>query len=138
MPILRYRTGDLMEFTSTKDQIRFRLLGRTDKRIDIWTSRFYYSDIKKVLTQLGYAGDFQVILETNNDNDKLHDTLTLCIDHEFADLEPTFIKEFHYYTDDVRTTIELDFLVDKIHLSHTPLETNSRTGKVSKVIDLRK
>jgi phenylacetate-CoA ligase len=136
MPIIRYPSGDMGEFTEpagTPDR-KFKLLGRSEEAARIGYVALYPEDISRILDNLGINYDgFQMVITHEGERDRL--TLRVAADNAAENLigalymERPFLKE----------------AVDK-GVIHTPnieyctlkdLEYNKRTGKLKRILDKR-
>lgn len=136
MPIIRYKTGDRVELISeVNGKTKFKLLGRVDKKINIWSSRFEFSEVSEVLAQLGYNKPFQIIINKERKEDRYIEYLELQLMEEIN--HQAFLKSFYAKLKDVSDTHEFQFLKDKIRINSNGPDLNIKTGKFRKIIDLR-
>jgi phenylacetate-CoA ligase len=136
MPIVRYRTGDKVKLLQRDEiGIKFQLLGRADELIQLWGARFYLHEIEKALTQNKQLPDYQVHLVHD---DKVGDMLEIYVDAPLMTIDQKhFCENFYEHCRDLQQTIELSFLINHVRLKFHTLTKNARTGKVSKLLDLR-
>jgi phenylacetate-coenzyme A ligase PaaK-like adenylate-forming protein len=137
MPIIRYRTGDRVQFLENglDNRIKFKLLGRVDGQINIWSTRFYDTDIAKVLRKSLGNIDYQIQLKSS----EVCDSLTIITkDLLTCDQCANIQKEIFIYCQDINQTHQFSFVKDKIHFESGNFLTNSKTGKFKIIFDLRK
>ena len=152
MPIIRYKTGDRVKLLG-KDHIGYKiqLIGRSDSLVQIWGCRFGLDDIssslqksylfnkinKKIDNDLNNDSniDFQVILEHQKSKGEVLKIL-LSTPLAIIDLQH-FCNVFYQNCVDVQQTVTTEFLLNHIEISVTSFQRNKRTGKASKLLDLR-
>lgn len=144
MPIKNYRTGDRVEWISdcacgSLDK-RFKLLGRIDNIIQIWSCRLQVADVESLLSEFGVA-TFQIkILEIREAN-LVREKFVLTVEESALKFETEdLIEGIYLRSRDVRDTIKYsDFKkdIDVIYVLRGEIPRNPRTGKVSLVIDQR-
>jgi phenylacetate-coenzyme A ligase PaaK-like adenylate-forming protein len=136
MPIIRYQTGDKVKLIETSNgKTKFKLIGRVDKKINIWSSRFEFSEVKSVLDKIGYSKKFQVILNKKSLEDHYKEILEIHL-LEKVDSE-LLIETMYRELKDVSDTHDKAFLEDKIIPVVSDLLNSSKTGKFKNIIDLR-
>lgn len=143
MPVKNYRTGDRIDWISdcscgSRDR-RFKLLGRVDDVIQIWSCRMLLSDIEKVLGERGIL-TYQLMLKEVLVDDKPKEKMDLYFEahNEVLDQDELLLALYNR-SRDVRDTI--DFTSFRANLELIPvgsIDRNARTGKISTVKDLRR
>jgi len=139
MPIKNYRTGDKVEWISPcscgRKDPRFKLLGRSDNTILIWSCRVSLDDIDYALKTIApEVKTFQVKL----DHDGHQERMNLIV--EGIDLKhEENLKQFLFdHSRDLKDTISFEDFKNNFTLSSVDLVSrNPRTGKVSQLVDLR-
>lgn len=145
MPVQNYRTGDRIEWIGPCEcgspDKRFKLLGRIDNVIQIWSCRMLSNDVEASFQKFGVL-TFQIKISESREANVVREKLTLS--YEKAELEfdqELFLLDLYERSRDVRDTIQFsDFKKDLIleALSQSTIPRNPRTGKISVVIDQRK
>lgn len=137
MPIIRYRTGDRVKLLE-KNHLgqKIQLLGRADSLIQLWGCRFSLEDIEHCLKEAKLLdSEFQIVIECDT---KLGDILTIQLDSPLLIIDKQYFCDLLYQrVTDIQQTVDHTFLRNHIKLTASPLKKNKRTGKVSKVLDLR-
>jgi phenylacetate-coenzyme A ligase PaaK-like adenylate-forming protein len=136
MPIIRYQTGDKVKIISTENgKTKFKLMGRVDKKINIWSSRFEYSEIKNILNSLNYNKEIQIVLSKKSAGEHYNETLELHL-LEAVD-EELLINSLYSNLKDLSDTHEKEFLSGKVQVIVSDFLKSSKTGKFKNIIDLR-
>lgn len=140
MQIKNYRTGDRIEWLPDckcgRSDRRFKLLGRTDNIINIWSSRIITSDIEAVLSKNDIVS-FQMILSESATQENLQ---LLYESPRLLDQEK-FLLELYERSRDVKDSLSLDEFTKHFQLTRIDsgkIERNPRTGKISVILDMRK
>lgn len=147
MPIINYRTGDRAEWVEgqcscgRRDK-RFKLLGRIDNQIQIWSCRLEVGDVENILSQeiLGLHG-FQIVVDEQMGKDAPEERLTILCETKSQIDEPALIENLYYNSRDLKDTISLKDFAKKTFIqkvSSNELIKNSRTGKIPLLVDKRK
>ncbi|MFP5387362.1 MAG: acyl-CoA reductase [Bacteriovoracia bacterium] len=145
MPIQNYRTGDKIEWIEDcscgRGDKRFKLLGRIDNVIQIWSCRLLTNDVEESLSENGIITYQMTIFETSEKNlikEKLHITF------EKSDSklnEEKLLLDLYNRSRDVKDTIsfvEFKENVELLSVSQGKIPRNPRTGKISLLIDQRR
>lgn len=134
MPVIRYQTGDRIKIIETNsDQIRFKLLGRVDKKINLWSSRMTELEIIKCLKKQIGSDEFQVQIKESESGEILN---ILCF--KTLDLDD-FTNELLKNEKDLRETHHFDYVRSRVFQTQvSEFIVNERTGKRSATVDLRK
>ncbi len=139
MPMIRYPVGDLAEWTDDQIESRkFRLCGRSEEAARVGPVSFYFEDLKEILVKSQIpVTHFQIKLE----RDKLKDQMTLkMVSPESSAAVKLRIQEIIYNSRPLLRSAVLNEKILPIKIDFTNisnLETNTRTGKIKRVIDLR-
>ncbi len=148
MKIKNYATGDRLEWIDgacdcgRKDR-RFKLLGRIDNLIQIWSCRINLSDIEKSLIALDPTIlSYQVILTEKKEEDKLSERLQLIYEcDKDKEIAPQNLAQVIYQNSrDLKDTLSFEDFMEKLEIQsvgHGEIKRNSRTGKISLIIDRR-
>lgn len=142
MPVINYRTGDRIEWIKDcgcgSTDKRFKLLGRIDNVIQIWSCRLLTNDIEAALSEQGII-TFQLKITEAREANVVKEKLEIIYEHPgFAIDKEKLIADIYERSRDVKDTIR--FAEFKKDLIVTPGEVsrNLRTGKISLVQDLRR
>ena len=148
MNIKNYATGDRIEWIPGecgcgRTDKKFKLLGRIDNLIQIWSCRLILSDIEKALTSLDPdVLSFQILLTEKQDEKGVKEFMELIYEttpgKEFQ--SSALIDEIYKNSRDLRDTISLKDFADGMKITpvqHGEIKRNSRTGKISLILDRR-
>lgn len=148
MAIKNYATGDRVEWVQDlcgcgrKDK-KFKLLGRIDNLIQIWSCRLLLSDIEKSFKSLDPALlSFQIVLSEEKNEKSLTELMELLYEatpDKVLD-EKSLVQEIYQNSRDLKDTISLENFMARIKISalaHGAIKRNSRTGKISVILDRR-
>ena len=145
MEIQNYRTGDRIEWMpncscGSLDK-KFKLLGRIDSLIQVWSCRIALDDIEKSLSEYGIK-NYQLLIKEDREANLTREKLTLFIEKASADVDEDDICRLIYdYSRDLKDTLSFDNFrkdFDIEVLSTGEIQKNPRTGKISLVKDLRR
>ncbi len=142
MPVRRYRTGDRVEWIEGcacgRPDKRFRLLGRIDTTILIWSCRLPTSDIESCLAKYGIL-TYQVRISEEIQEVSVREVLSISYEQGPGPMDPeAFLADLFQSSRDLKDTI--DYLTFRKNIEVLPVEAvprNPRTGKISTIIDLR-
>lgn len=145
MPVQNYRTGDRMEWIGPckcgSSDKRFKLLGRIDNVIQIWSCRMLSNDVEASFQKFGVL-TFQIKISESREANVVREKLTLSYEKVASEIDhDLFLLDLYERSRDVRDTISfMDFKKDLIleALNQGQLPRNPRTGKISTVLDQRK
>ncbi len=146
MPIVSYRTGDRVEWISDcacgRPDRRFKLLGRIDNVLQIWSCRLLVSDIEKSLQELDPAVmTYQIALSEATEANVVKEKLRLSYEKSKAPINPeTLLLKIYESSRDLRDTItygEFKRNAEIEALDHGQIPRNPRTGKISITLDQR-
>jgi len=136
MPVIRYRTGDKVELLPSIDgRVKFRLLGRVDQKICIWSARIELSDLATILRHFS-IDMFQLILKHETICGQLEEILEI----RSAVNEAFYVKileDLYYNLKDLNETQSFDFFQKRVVLNDEVIEKSHKTGKFKHIIDLR-
>ena len=145
MPIKHYRTGDRVEWREdcrcgSKDK-KFKLLGRTDNVIQIWSCRLLSSEVELTLSQHGIM-TFQIRITEIREANVVREKMTIAFEKPSAPIDrEVLLQDLYNRSRDVRDTISFTDFKKDIQLEALNGESiirNPRTGKISLVIDQRR
>lgn len=130
--VIDYPTGDRIEILPAQadGKTRFRLLGRADQKINIWSTRFELIEVEKILTDLGMEQDFQIKLVSEEQGE-----FFVLVIEQNLNLE-SFVSKL-WELRDIRQTRDYDYLLRHVRIEGGNFLRNSRTGKIPKILDLR-
>jgi phenylacetate-CoA ligase len=140
MPIRRYRTGDRIEWVpqgqcQTLDK-KFRLLGRIDDLIQVWSCRINLQDIEAAFSTQDVL-TFQVILKEESSAKALKESMELKYEAP-GDIDPgSLLVELYQRSRDLRDTLSFESFQEKVSLTRGQIARNARTGKIGLIRDLR-
>lgn len=140
MPVVNYRTGDRIEWIGpcscgSKDK-RFRLLGRVDSIIQIWSCRLLTTDVEATFADRGII-TFQIKISEVHEGANVKEKLELIFEGVLSD-EEKFLRDLFDRSRDVKDTISFREFTANIKLINSEVLRNQRTGKVSLVLDQRR
>lgn len=145
MPVDNYRTGDRVEWIKScscgrKDK-RFKLLGRIDNVIQIWSCRLLTTDVESVMNEFGIIS-YQLKISEQTHNEGVVEILKISLEaSESLFNKESFLLNLYQRSRDVKDTISFQQFSAKIildFLKDGAIERNPRTGKIKLVLDLRK
>jgi phenylacetate-CoA ligase len=149
MTIKNYATGDRLEWVDQhcscgRSDKKFKLLGRIDNLIQIWSCRLNVSDIEKSLIHLDpEILSFQIQMSEVQDEKGVREQMELLYEVSPGKelVVGTLVQEIYQNSRDLRDTISLDAFSHRLKISpvaHGAIKRNSRTGKISVILDRRK
>ena len=147
LPIKNYATGDRVEWVDgpcgcgRSDQ-KFKLLGRIDNMIQIWSCRLLLADIEKSLRNLDSSIlSFQLTLNEIKDEKSVTEIMNLTYEKHDKALDPKLvIGEIYQNSRDLKDTISEEIFSKRIQISAKgpgEIKRNARTGKISVIVDQR-
>jgi phenylacetate-CoA ligase len=144
MPVKNYRTGDKIEWIEDcscgRTDKRFKLLGRIDNVIQVWSCRLLTSDVEESLSQNGII-TYQLKISESSTKDLVKEKLQITFEKSVEFNQEKLLLDIYNRSRDVKDTISfLDFKgnVELVPVSQGEIPRNPRTGKISVVIDQRK
>lgn len=144
MPVVNYRTGDRVEWVEDcscgRTDKKFRLMGRVDNLIQIWSTRLQLSDVESLLSEKGIA-TFQLKIEEEKSENKVLELITLTFEAAREIEKEEFLLDLYQRSRDVKDTISFGEFVNGIRLNKVPsgkIPRNPRTGKISLIVDNRR
>jgi phenylacetate-coenzyme A ligase PaaK-like adenylate-forming protein len=136
----RYEMGDIGQWVSGdcgcgRQSPRFELLGRHGDIMRIAARLIDYRRLVQVAEeQLGYAGDLQLVLDHDDDRERL----TLRLDEQSIRNADAARRTFLTSYDDLRTAVEQELLILAVETVDVGgLERTPNSGKLRAVVDLR-
>jgi len=143
MPVKNYRTGDKIEWITdcacgSRDR-RFKLLGRIDSIIQIWSCRMLITDIEEVFSEYNIL-TFQLHITESREANVVREKMRISYEGSDSSLDQdTFLLNLFQKSRDVKDTIKfMDFKKDIELVCVDEVPRNPRTGKVSILIDQRR
>lgn len=142
MPIKRYRTGDRVEWIENcscgRKDPRFKLLGRIDNIIQIWSCRLQLEDIERSIRQIHpQITTYQVVLDEQVRGDGVRERLRLFIEGHVVDANG-LVKAIYENSRDLKDTLSLKQYEELISIELVEeVARNPRTGKISVILDCR-
>ena len=140
MPILRYRTGDKVQLVESSNALTiFKLLGRIDQKINIWASRIEFAQLEKAIHKV-FKDDieFQIIIEQKEYNNQLFDVLSISINSSISIEDELIKKEIYQECHDLNKTVSYSDICSKLFINYEPIKLSTKTGKLKRILDLRK
>ncbi len=142
LPIKNYKTGDRVEMigpcTCGETSPRFKLLGRSDNLIMIWSCRMQLDEVEKTLKSLDPGVlSYQVVIT----EDKAEEILSLYYEKNQHIKEEILLANLYANARDLKDTITLEEMSAKtriIPVEQGMIPRNPRTGKISLILDRRK
>lgn len=144
MPVINYRTGDKIEWIADCEcgstDKRFKLLGRIDNVIQIWSCRLLASDIEQTMNENGVL-TFQLTITESREANLVREKLAISYENSHDIDKETLLLSIYNRSRDVKDTISYtefkkDILLKAMSVGEIP--RNPRTGKISQVMDLRR
>jgi phenylacetate-CoA ligase len=144
MPIKNYRTGDRVEWIAPckcgRPDPRFRLLGRVDNTINIWSCRVLLEDIEKSILEIDpEVKTFQVVIDEEVRGDGVRERMRLSIESH-ANKSDELISCMYHNSRDVKDTLSLEqfsSVLTVLWKDSGTIPHNPRTGKISVIVDHR-
>lgn len=145
MPIKNYRTGDRIEWIKNcecgSSDKRFKLLGRIDDIIFIWSCRLLLGDVEKVMNQHRIL-TFQLKISEFREAYVLREKLSILIENHSHEIDlDKVMLDIYNSSRDVRDTLTFEDFKKDIQfelLEEGNISRNPRTGKINLVIDQRR
>lgn len=140
MPVINYRTGDKIEWIADckcgRPDKRFKLLGRIDNVIQIWSCRMLTTDIESSLAENGVI-TFQVKITEAREANLVREKMHITVENIDIDTEKLLL-DIYNRSRDVKDTITFAEFKKDIVIESGDVPRNTRTGKISLVIDQRR
>lgn len=141
LPIVNYRTGDRIEWvednTCGRNDKKFKLLGRIDNIIQIWSCRLRLDDIEMSLTEAApEVNTWQVTITEEKTGDRYREIMQLSLEEE-AHNPNGIIQRIYENSRDLKDTLSFVQFRELVRIKHAAVARNARTGKVSLLKDLR-
>ena len=149
MPIIRYRTGDRVEWVlgecpcGTVDP-RFTLLGRVDGIMNLWGCHVPFADVEKSLLEAGMTAPvMQVRLRDETASAGSEEKLIVCLEQDDnvpGEFFERFTQNLFQHCRDIALTMDLATMRRRINLDYVRpgfIPRIARTGKVKIIVDER-
>jgi phenylacetate-CoA ligase len=144
MPIMNYKTGDRVEWVDNHCSFgdkKFKLLGRMDTLIQIWSTRINLEDISRAIEdEFESVKTFQIILKEEEALNKINEILEIHLEEENFKDKCSFAKRIYLNSRDLKDTISFEQFEKNLKIVIHPqngILRNPRTGKISLIKDLR-
>jgi phenylacetate-CoA ligase len=145
MPVKNYRTGDKIEWIPDckcgRSDRRFKLLGRIDNVIQVWSCRILLSDIEAAFKEIApKVRTFQVVLSDLREHNLPKERMTIVYEGEGI-MAIDLLEVIYDLSRDLRDTITYGEFLEDVVVEQRELggiERNARTGKISIIKDLRR
>lgn len=142
LPIRNYKTGDRVEMIDPcscgDSSPRFKLLGRADNLIMIWSCRMQLDEVEKSLKTLDPGIlSYQIVLS----EEKTSEILSLYFEKNLLLKENVILETLYANLRDVKDTISFDEMCARtriIPVEQGMIPRNQRTGKISLILDKRR
>lgn len=142
LPIKNYRTGDRVEFIGPcscgDPNPRFRLLGRADGLIMIFSARIRLEDVERALRSVAPGIlSYQISLSEGPQGSEL---FTLTVERNQAVSEADLLRSVYELCQDLRDTLSWENFSGRarvVAVEPGMIPRNARTGKITPVIDRR-
>ncbi len=140
MPVINYQTGDKVEWIADckcgRADKRFKLLGRIDNVIQIWSCRMLTNDIETALSENGII-TFQVRITESREANLVREKMEITVESEEVDSEKLLL-DIYNRSRDLKDTIKYAEFKKDISILSGEVPRNQRTGKISIVLDQRR
>ncbi len=146
LPIVNYRSGDrvswLPDCTCGRKDKRFKLMGRIDNVIQIWSCRLLVNDVERSLKEMHHdVHTFQIVIKESREANVVREKLELHYEISGEPLDSEVLMETIYkHSRDLKDTIAFEDFKKEVILVPTgrgKIGRNGRTGKISIVLDQR-
>lgn len=142
LPIRNYRTGDRVEFidacTCGDSSPRFKLLGRADNLVMIWSCRIQLEEVEKTLKDIDpNILTYQVVIT----EESTKEILALYYEKHKDIKEEVLLANLYQNARDLKDTISFEELsagTRIVAVDPGMIPRNPRTGKISLILDRRK
>lgn len=146
LPIRNYRTGDRIEWIGPcacgDPAPRFKLLGRVDNLLMIWSCRLRLEDIESALKELDPGVlSYQVILTEEPREAKVQELLSLYYEKNKDIPSEALLTAIYERSRDLRDTLSVEEFSSRCRLIPVDpgmIPRNPRTGKISTILDKRR
>lgn len=138
MPVIRYKSGDKIQIIPSKDhRIKFKILGRADKKVNIWGCRFEYNQVKELLLAESYLSDIQLKLTHEKLKERLVENLEIHYYGNLMEDQEQLKLKLYNSLQDIRNTVSYEFFSKRVLFKENDLLLNARTGKPVTILDQR-
>ncbi len=145
MPIKNYRTGDRIKWIDDckcgRSDKRFKLLGRIDNVMQIWSCRMLTTDVEAAMND-NQIITFQLKISETREANLVREKLTMLIENTGLEIDQEkLLQDIYNRSRDVKDTISFtefkkDIVVEIV--SEGAIPRNARTGKMSLFLDERR
>jgi phenylacetate-coenzyme A ligase PaaK-like adenylate-forming protein len=145
MSIQNYHTGDRIEWMPAcacgRLDRKFKLLGRTDSLIQVWSCRLNLEDIENSFSDYEVK-NFQLVISEDREANLTREKIALFLERSSLEIDVDEVQRKIYENSrDLRDTLSFenflkDFEIEIVSSGEIP--KNQRTGKISLVKDLRR
>jgi phenylacetate-coenzyme A ligase PaaK-like adenylate-forming protein len=144
LPIYNYQTGDsviwLDDCNCGSSDKRFKLLGRLDSTIQVWSCRLLLSDIELCMNEAQIM-TFQIHIHESKEA-VVREKISFLVESHIKDLDhEKLLFNIYHRSRDLRDTILFKDFKSNVSIKACELNSiprNDRTGKISIVIDHRR
>lgn len=142
LPIINYRTGDRIEWIDDcscgRSDKRFKLAGRIDNIIQIWSCRIQTGDIESSLSEAGIR-TYQIHISEAPSQNTVREKITIQYEGEQDIDRDKLLLDLYERSRDVKDTIKYSVFRENMELVRVDtVERNGRTGKISIIRDSRR
>jgi phenylacetate-CoA ligase len=141
MPVINYRMGDKIEWIPDckcgRPDKRFKLLGRIDNVIQIWSCRMLTSDIESSLSENGII-TYQLKISESREANLVREKLSIKVEHHQEIDSEKLLLDIYNRSRDLKDTIKFAEFKKDTTIEQGEVQRNARTGKISLVIDQRR
>lgn len=144
MPIANYRTGDRMQWIDAckcgRTDKRFKLMGRIDNVLQIWSCRLLLNDVEASMSNHDII-TFQMRVSEAHEEKLVKEKLTITYEADRELEREKLLLDIYNRSRDVKDTIPFAAFnrdIQLIQVGHGEIPRNPRTGKISLLQDLRK
>lgn len=148
LPIKNYATGDRVEWVEAacacgRPDKKFKLLGRIDNQIQIWSCRLLLTDIEKAMKNIDPSIlSFQITLTEKKEDQFVLELMELAYERNEITMDvKALLNEIYQNSRDLKDTLSFEKFQERIivrDVNHGEIRRNSRTGKISVIRDQRK
>lgn len=145
MPIIRYPVGDRAEWVETSGVTdrKFRILGRSEEAARLGPVSLYVDDVARILSlsaAMHSVQGFQLVIRHTEQVDQCTVRLALATDQASPALEHEIVEALLSARPEMKNALDEDKIgMPRVEVvAFESLERNPRTGKLKRVIDLRK
>lgn len=147
MPVENYRTGDRFQWVEGECQCgrkdkRFKLMGRIDNVLQVWSCRVLLNDIEKSIREIDSdILSYQVVLTEKREMNLIREKMEILYESKNEIDQDLLIEAIYENSRDLKDTISLDQFMQDVTITQIisgSIPRNPRTGKISLVLDQRR